>query len=72
MEIKLYNCLGHSSSDTHNLAPYDRLYRYAMDNWIYGGNIVGNLEIIDPFAVFFNRILALDVRMRGVIVENLA
>ena len=50
MKIEMFNCIGHSSSNTHELVPYDRLMRYAMDNWIYGGNIIGNLEVIDPFA----------------------
>ncbi len=50
MMIDIYNCLGHSSSNTHELVPFDKLYRYAMDNWIYTHTVVGNLEIIDPFA----------------------
>ena len=50
MQIDMYNCIGHNSANTHELEPFDRLFRYAMDNWIYGGNVVGNLEVIDPFA----------------------
>ena len=47
MKIELFRCLGHSSSDTHDLEPYDRLFAYAMQLWT---NALGNISIIDPFA----------------------
>jgi hypothetical protein len=47
MKIELFNCIGHSSSNTHELEPYDRLYSYAMQLWT---NALGNISTIDPFA----------------------
>lgn len=50
MKIDIINCIGHNSSETHQLKPFEKLYKYAMDNWIYSNNTVGNLEVVDPFA----------------------
>ena len=50
MKIDLFSCLGQSSFETHKLQPFERLFGYAMNNWIYNHNVIGDLTIIDPFA----------------------
>ena len=41
MKIDLFSCLGQSSSETHKLQPFERLFGYAMNNWIYNHNVIG-------------------------------
>lgn len=50
MQIDRFVCNGTSSSDTHQLEPYDRLFAYCMNNFVYDKNVLGNVEVIDPFA----------------------
>jgi len=47
MKIEIYNCLGHSSSNTHELEPYDKMFSYARRAVSTQG---WQIEIIDPFA----------------------
>lgn len=47
-KITVSNCVGIKTSDTHNLQPYSKLFRVAMNNTI-SKNIL-NPNVIDPFA----------------------
>jgi len=47
VKVEMFNCVGHSSSNTHNLKPYDDLFAYAMKLWT---NELGKISIVDPFA----------------------
>ena len=46
--IKIFNCIGVNSADTHNLKPFSNLHKFAMDNLI-SKNIL-DIVVIDPFA----------------------
>ena len=50
MKIEIYNCLGHSSSDTHQLDAYAELYGYAMNMWWFDKRVDAKASTIDPFA----------------------
>lgn len=47
MNIDIFNCVGHASSDTHRLQPYEKMYSYARRA---AGTQGWQLEIVDPFA----------------------
>lgn len=47
MKVEMFNCIWQSSSNTHELEPYNRLYSYAMQLWT---DALGNISTIDPFA----------------------
>lgn len=48
MKIKIFNCIGLNSADTHNLHPFEKLYRDAR-NYFVGRSIL-NPVILDPFS----------------------
>lgn len=48
--IIIFNCIGKSSHATHKLEPYDRLFGFCMNQFIYEKNVIGSMEIIDLFA----------------------
>ena len=49
MLTKIHNCIGINSANTHNLTPFEDLFRIATNDWILD-NLIGDLKIIDPFA----------------------